>query len=146
MSHIHHQPWGLLNQFSNEINNLFDTDNQRTREHKKAQRDWTPAVDIIEQEQQFLIHVDIPGVEPKDIDIQMEDSVLTISGKRNSSHSEEKQGIHRTERVQGTFMRRFTLPDTANAEEISAKSTHGVLEISIPRQQKMQPKKINVQG
>ena len=117
---------------------------QRDSEETTTASDWVPAVDIKEEAEQFLIHADIPGVNPKDIDVHMEDGVLTISGKRESETSEDKHGYHRTERVRGTFLRRFTLPDTANAEKIVAECKHGVLEVSIPKQEKVKPKKIDV--
>jgi len=148
MSLIKQEPWGLLNQFSNELNHLFDPRALRgeTKEETTSASDWVPAVDIKEEDNCFIIHADIPGVDPKDIDIHMEDGLLTISGSRISEHTDEKDGYKRVERVSGSFLRRFTLPDTANADNIKAKSKHGVLEISIPKQEKATPKKITVEG
>ena len=148
MSTHQQQPWGLLNQFSSELNNLFEPHFARNlrRDEETTASDWTPAVDIKEEQERFLIHADIPGVEPEDIDVHMENGVLTISGERVSENHEETEGYRRTERVRGTFLRRFTLPDTANAENISAKCTHGVLEVSIPKQEKVKPQKIQVQS
>lgn len=142
------QPWGLLNQFSSELNNLFEPHFARTmrNDEETSASDWRPAVDIQEDQDRFLIHADIPGVKPEDIDVHMENGVLTISGERDSEKTENREGYRRTERVRGTFLRRFTLPDTANAEKISAKCTHGVLEVSIPKQEKVKPKKIQVQS
>ena len=149
MPSSHHEPWGLLNQFSNELNHLFDPRylrRQQDTDENTVASDWVPAVDIKEESDRFLIHADIPGVDPKDIDIHMENGVLTISGSRSSESTEERQGYKRQERVRGTFLRRFTLPDTANAEKISAKSANGVLEVEIPKQDKVMPKKITVEG
>jgi len=148
MSLTRHEPWGLLNQFSNELNHLFDPRSLRgeNKDEATSASDWAPAVDIREEDKRFIIHADIPGVEPKDIDVHMEDGLLTISGNRNSEHSDEKDGCKRVERVSGSFLRRFTLPDTANADMISAKSKHGVLEVTIPKQEKATPKKISVAG
>jgi len=148
MTTSHLQPWGLLNQFSNELNHIFEPHilrNQRQEEETTAS-DWVPAVDIKEEQDRFLIHADIPGVNPEDIDVHMENGILTISGNRSSEHKVESEGYKRVERVCGTFLRRFTLPDTANAENISAKCTHGVLEVIIPKQDKVKPKKISVQS
>jgi HSP20 family protein len=144
----HHEPWGLLNQFSSELNNLFEPRylRQASKETTTSASDWVPAVDIKEESDRFLIHADIPGVDPKDIDIHMENGVLTVSGSRSSESMEERAGYKHQERVSGSFLRRFTLPDTANAEEISAKSTNGVLEVSIPKQVKIKPKKITVES
>ncbi len=147
MSLSHRESWGLLNQFSNELNRMFDPHYQRQQETEEntVASDWVPAVDIKEEQDRFLIHADIPGVDPKNIDIHMENAVLTISGSRRSESTEEHEGYKRQERVRGTFLRRFTLPDTANADKITAKSNHGVLEVSIPKQDKLMPKKITVE-
>ena len=109
-----------------------------------ATSDWTPAVDIKETESEFLIRADIPGVNPDDIDVHMENGMLTIKGERKSETKDEREGYKRIERHRGTFYRRFSLPDTANADKISAKSNHGVLEITIPKQEKAQARKIQV--
>ena len=93
-----------------------------------------------------MIHADIPGVDPKDIDVHMENGILTIKGERQSETKEEREGYKRVERVRGSFYRRFSLPDTADAEAISAKSQHGVLEVVIPKQQKVQPRRIQVES
>ncbi|MDH5396358.1 MAG: Hsp20/alpha crystallin family protein, partial [Gammaproteobacteria bacterium] len=93
---------------------------------------------------EFILHADIPGVEPEKIDVHMEDGMLTIKGERESESKEEGKNFKRVERHRGTFYRRFSLPDTANAEKISAKSKNGVLEITIPKQEKAQPRKIEV--
>lgn len=147
MSLIRHEPWGLLNQFSNELNHLFDPRCLLQKEGEETSAsDWAPAVDIREESDRFLIHADIPGVDPKDIDVHMENGVLTISGNRESESKVERENYKRVERVRGSFLRRFTLPDTANAEKISAESKHGVLEVSIPKQEKLLPKKISVKG
>jgi len=146
MSLSHHEPWGLLNQFSNELNGLFPPRaiSARNKENTTSASDWVPAVDIKEEAESFLIHADIPGVDPKDIDIHMENGVLTISGNRVDTKTDEQDGYRRVERSRGTFLRRFTLPDTANADQISASSKHGVLEVTIPKQAKLQAKKITV--
>ena len=149
MSLIRYEPYGLLNRFANELNrgNLLDPfvslvegDDQSN----VAVSQWRPAVDIREDENQFTIVADIPGVDPADIDVSMEDGVLTIKGERQSEEVEDKNGYHRVERSRGSFYRRFSLPDTADAEKIAANSKHGVLEIVLPKQAKVQAKRITV--
>ncbi|MDH5190847.1 MAG: Hsp20/alpha crystallin family protein, partial [Gammaproteobacteria bacterium] len=108
--------------------------------------DWAPAVDIKEEADRFVIHADIPGVDSKDIDIHMEDGILTIKGERESEKKEERDGYKRIERAFGTFYRRFSLPDTANPEKISAKNKNGVLEISIAKQEKGLARKIEIES
>ncbi len=105
---------------------------------------WRPAVDVKEEESRFLILVDLPGVDPRDIDVTTEDGVLSLKGGREHEQGEEKNGYKKIERVRGAFYRQFSLPDGVDEEKIEASGKHGVLEISIPKQEKEQAKKITV--
>lgn len=105
---------------------------------------WTPAVDIVENEDNFLIEADVPGVDPKDIEVSMENGVLTLKGERESETKEEKEGYSRVERSHGSFYRRFSLPETADAENISASSKKGVLKITVGKKETAKPKKVTV--
>ena len=105
---------------------------------------WKPYVDIREESNRFLIKADIPGVDPKDIEINMEDNILIIKGERNTFNKEEKEEYSRLERLQGQFYRRFILPDTADATQIKARSKNGVIEIEIPKKEKASIKKITI--
>jgi len=147
MALVRYEPWGLLNQLHGEIDRLFDNRLQRYGDDREqlATSDWVPAVDIREEEDRYVIHADVPGVKPEDIEVHMEDGVLSIKGQRESETKEEREGYKRVERVRGSFFRRFSLPDGANAEAISAKSVNGVLEIVIPKQAKVMPKRIKVE-
>ncbi|QLQ33040.1 MAG: Hsp20/alpha crystallin family protein [Candidatus Thiothrix singaporensis] len=141
MNVTRYEPWSLLNQLQREMDNLMRRDADTT----SPMSDWTPAVDIRETPTAWLLHADIPGVKAEDIEIHMESGVLSISGKREVDSSEEKEGYKRVERVRGRFHRRFSLPDTANGDKITAKSSNGVLDITIPKQEKVLPRKIAVQ-
>lgn len=148
MSVVRYEPWGLLNQLHGEIDRLFDTRLQKYGDERNhlAASDWVPAVDIREEQERYVIHADVPGVKPEEIEIHMEDGVLSISGQRESETKDEREGYKRVERVRGNFFRRFSLPDTADADGISARSANGVLEIVIPKQAKVMPKRIKVEG
>lgn len=149
MALMRYQPlasrFGGLSQLHHEINRLFDSlgfdDDMMT-----AATDWTPAVDVVEEQDRYVLHADVPGVDPKDIEITLEDGVLTLRGQREASNIEEAKGFRRIERSYGMFFRRFALPDTADAENITAQSKNGVLELVIPKQQKKQPRRITVNG
>ena len=143
MALVTYEPMNILNQLRREMDRLFETEQPSGGMVTAA--DWVPAVDIKETDKAFIITADVPGVDPKDIEVNMENDVLTIRGERKEEKEEEKEGYKRIERVRGTFYRRFTLPDTADAEKISAKSKNGVLEITIPKQEKVQPRKIEVE-
>ncbi|MGH8283211.1 MAG: Hsp20/alpha crystallin family protein [Gammaproteobacteria bacterium] len=146
MNVIRYEPWGLMSQLHNEMNRLFDRGLPAENEADLTATDWVPAVDIKEEPNRFLIHADVPGVDPKDIEITMEGGTLTLKGERKSESREERDGYRRVERVSGQFFRRFTLPDTANSEGVSARGNNGVLEISVPKHEKAQPRRISVKA
>ncbi len=148
MSLVRYEPWGLLNQLHGEIDRLFDSRVPKYGDDRDqlAASDWVPAVDIREEENRYVIHADVPGVKAEDIEVNMEDGVLSIKGERQKETKEEREGYKRVERVRGSFYRRFSMPDTADADGISAKCTDGVLEIVIPKQAKVLPKRIQVQS
>jgi len=146
MAVTRYEPWSLMNQLYREMDNVLGYRGERDENAPVSAADWVPAVDIREDNDRYVLYADIPGVDPKDIEVNMEDGVLTIRGDRKWEDEEEREGFKRVERVRGTFFRRFTLPDTADAEKIKAKSNNGVLEIDIPKQERMQPRRITVEG
>jgi HSP20 family protein len=142
MTLMKYEPWNLLDQMRREMDRAVDT---RTAEGSSvATSDWVPAVDIKEEKDSFVIVADIPGVDPNDIEVHMENGMLTIKGEKESEKKEEREGYKRVERSFGSFYRRFSLPDTADAEKITAKSNNGVLEVRIAKQEQVQPRKISV--
>jgi HSP20 family protein len=141
MSLVHYKPVNLFNQFNDEMNRYMSI----TRENAANQEhEWAPAVDIREEENRYLITADIPGVNSKDIDITLEEGVLAIKGERKTETEVSEQGYRRRERTHGTFMRQFTLPDTVDSTNISAAASDGVLEVTIPKQAKPEPRRITV--
>ena len=143
MSLVRYPPWGLMRSLHDDLDRLFE---QRLGMDETAGSvaNWTPPVDIREEENRFVLNADIPGVKPDDIEVTMENGVLTISGSREETTRDEQNGYRRVERVSGRFFRRFTLPDTANAEGIKAKSHDGVLEVIIPKHESVMPRRISV--
>ncbi|MEJ2213161.1 MAG: Hsp20/alpha crystallin family protein [Gammaproteobacteria bacterium] len=142
MSLVRYEPWSLFDQLRREMERGLTT--QTGEESSAATSDWVPAVDIKETEDSFVIIADIPGVKPEDIEVQMDNGVLTIKGEKQTENKEEHDDFKRVERSYGSFYRRFSLPDTADSESVSAKSDHGVLEITVAKQEKTQPRKIAV--
>ena len=132
MSLVRYEPWSLFDQLRREMDTSLATS------------DWVPAVDIKENDDHFTIVADIPGVAPEDIEVQMENGVLTIKGERETEKTEEKDDFKRIERSFGSFYRRFSLPESANPDSIEAKSNNGVLEITIDKQEKTETRKISV--
>lgn len=145
MTLIRYEPWRLVNRFHRDFGRHFGAE-AATAGASPASVAWLPSVDVSEEEQRFVVQVDLPGVDKKDIEITAEKGVLTIKGERRSEVKSNDKTYERVERVAGTFVRRFTLPETAQAEGITAKQTNGVLEVSIPKQPQAQPKRIDVQA
>ena len=142
-----YEPWAVVSQLQNEINRVFG--NLNDGESSSATADWIPAVDVREFADRFELLVDLPGVDPKQVDITLDNSVLTLSGERRDEQSVEKNGQgeiqqQRTERRLGRFHRRFILPDTVDAEKVTATGRNGVLAISIAKHAKSQPRRIAV--
>jgi HSP20 family protein len=148
MSLIRYEPFSLLDRFQRELNRLTNWDAEVGNDDVSnvVTSAWRPAVDIKEEPDRFVILADLPGVDPKDIEITAENGMLTVRGERKSEKDEEREGFRRVERVRGTFYRRFSLPDTADTNAIKARGKDGVLEITLPKHEKVQPKKITVQG
>ena len=144
MNIVRHDPWTVFDRLNKELNSLMARSGDESDDSRVVTGRWAPAVDIREEQDQFVLVADIPGVDPKNIDITMENNVLTVKGERHLEQRDEKQGYSRIERVYGAFYRRFSLPDSADAEHISAKGEHGVLTITIPKKEKAQPRRITV--
>lgn len=139
-------PWSVFDQLDRQFNGLLrPLDTRRDNDDSAVVTGrWLPAVDIREQDDQFLIVADLPGINPQDVEITMDRNVLTIKGERVQESSDSGNGYRRAERVHGTFYRRFSLPETADAERIEARSENGVLTLSIPKQAKAQARRISV--
>ena len=147
MAVTRYEPWSVISQLQQDINRVFG--NLNDSESSSATAQWSPAVDIREYHDRFQLLLDVPGVEPKDVEITLDNSVLTVSGTRleeevvGSSGSEQPQQ-QRIERPLGRFYRRFILPDTVDAQNVNASGRQGVLEIVIRKQPKAQPRRIEV--
>lgn len=143
MSLTRYNPWSVFDQLQRELNmpmTKFDTEDNGNI----ATANWAPAVDIKEDDKAFTLLADIPGVNPDEIEVTMDKGVLTVKGERKSEKKTEEENYKRVERQYGVFYRRFTLPDSANADEIEAHSENGVLKITIPKQEVAQSRRITV--
>jgi len=109
-----------------------------------SEAQWAPRVDIKEDDKRFVILADIPGVDPAGIEVSMDKGVLTIKGERKQENLEEGHRFTRVERAHGAFLRRFALPDSADAEGITAHGRNGVLEVSIPKRAESAPRRIEI--
>jgi HSP20 family protein len=109
-----------------------------------AVRPWTPAVDIVETEDELTLRADLPGMNQEDIDVQIENGTLTLKGTRKFEQEEKDKGYHRIERSYGSFMRAFSLPETVDAETAKASYKDGVLQIAFARREAAKPKSVKV--
>ncbi|HHH38442.1 MAG TPA: Hsp20/alpha crystallin family protein [Sedimenticola sp.] len=138
-------PWRLMQEWQKDLDRVFRAPIARDDTQVEG-ANWIPAVDIKEEDDKYVLHADIPGVKPEEIEVSMDNGVLTIRGERKQESEEEKENYKRIERVHGIFYRRFSLPDDADAEKITAKGENGVLEVTIPKMESQQPRKIEVQS
>ncbi|MFT3805521.1 Hsp20/alpha crystallin family protein [Arenimonas sp.] len=148
MSLIRHHAWNARNPLQDEIKQAFDKffgDAGDTDASSVVTSQWVPRVDIKEEVDRFVIFADLPGVDPKDIEVNMDKGILSIKGERSTGSKAENERYSRVERAQGVFYRRFALPDSANPEGISASGKNGVLEIAIPKRPETTPRRIQVQ-
>lgn len=135
-----------LHRLSQEWDQLFEPNHSSFKDSSLVETShWAPAVDIKEEPTRFVLYADIPGVDPKNIEIFMESSILTIKGERVATQQEESEGYTRVERFKGRFYRRFALPDTADSDKITAVGKQGVLRVIIPKKDKSPVKKIKVE-
>ncbi len=138
----YHRHWpGRHAAFHNEIKRFFDADNDGSN---TATAQWTPRVDIKEEADRFVIYADLPGIDPQDIELQMDKGILSIKGERKNESAAGTERFSRIERRGGSFHRRFALPDSADADGIAATGKNGVLEISIPKKPETTPRRIQV--
>ncbi len=144
MSLVRYEPWDVLNQLHREINRVFDTQTSANGADSSATADWIPPADIAEYKDRWVLKFDVPGVNSSAIDITLEQGVLTISGEREKDSVESDAERRRVERPHGRFHRRFTLPDTVDAANVRATGRNGILEVTIPKQPKAQPRRIEV--
>ena len=135
MQLIHHNPWELMSSLRRDIDRRF---------HAEAPEGFVPAVDIYEETGHFIVLADLPGVDAAEIEITVDDGLLTIKGEREDTQALDGATIQRTERARGAFERSFRLPETAASEGFEADCRHGVLTVSIPKAEQATPYRIEV--
>ena len=138
MSIVRYEPWALLNRLHRELDQTFDT--------VAREATWSPAVDVHEEEQRFVLRADLPGVKPADIEVTADKGVLTLRGERQIEQRDVDGHYSRVERVSGKFVRTFTLPENVQTDAIKAQFKDGVLELTIPKIAKPEPRRIEVQA
>jgi HSP20 family protein len=137
------EPFRGATTLQEQVNRLFNDVFERNQ-HEASLSTWAPAVDIYETEHELVVKADIPEIDPKELDIRVENNVLTIRGERKFEKSVNEDNYLRVERSYGTFSRSFSLSNTVNAEGIKADYRDGVLKVNIPKREEAKPKQIKV--
>jgi HSP20 family protein len=132
-----------LSGLQEQVNRLFESSFSR-RADNSAVTTWAPAVDIFETENELVVKADLPDVNEKDIDVRVENNMLTVRGERKFEEKAEKENYLRVERTYGTFSRSFRLPNTVNNETIQADYKNGVLTVTLPKRAESKPKQVKV--
>jgi HSP20 family protein len=152
MALIRWEPARELTSLQSEMNRLFntffDTPAGQQGGNGGSLRRWVPAMDLVETDDHFVLRADLPGLSEEDVNIELEDNVLTLSGERKSEHEERREGYYRVERSSGAFARSLTLPEGVDPDAVQASFDRGVLEVRIPKPEQRKPRKvaINVGG
>jgi HSP20 family protein len=139
------EPWTFVDLLQRDLNRLAEGGRRGTEDHQSV-ADWAPAVDIIEDNERFLLRADVPGVSVDDIDVSMDGGTLSLSGERRVETRGEDSGLQRIERASGRFFRRFSLPETVDADKITAKCNNGVLEVVIPKTPEVRARRISIEA
>jgi HSP20 family protein len=145
MAIVRWEPLRELSTLQNEMNRLFGTVfDTPAQPNGGTLRRWMPAMDLVETGDHFVLRADLPGLSEEDVNIEVEDRVLTVSGERKAEQAESTDGYHRVERAFGSFSRSLTLPEGVDAEAVSASFDKGVLEVRIPKPEQRKPRKISI--
>lgn len=133
-------PWRELDQLTNRLGRIFDTDWPTP----SATGDWVPAVNVEETQEELVLTAELPGLERKDVEIELENNILSIRGERAEQRSSEERRFHLWERHFGSFQRSFTLPRTVSAEGITAEFEHGLLRVHMPKAAEAKGRRIEI--
>ncbi len=146
MALIRWEPAAELNTIQTEMNRLFNSlfDTPTRPGAGGTSRRFVPAMDLVENQDNYVLRADLPGLSQDDVNIELDAGVLTISGERKVSRTEEKGGYRRIERSHGSFSRSLKLPDGVDAEAVKASFDSGVLEVTIPKPEQIKPHKVTI--
>ena len=133
--------WKEFSIFSNRLNRLLDTPRE---DNNDSLGSWSPAVDIFDKGGEVVIHAELPGIKKEDIDVRVENNVLTLRGKKERMEEVKEEGYFRTERAYGAFSRSFSLPSTVEASKIAADYKDGILTLRLPKAEEAKPRQIEV--
>jgi HSP20 family protein len=143
MAIVRWDPVRELDSLQSDMNRLFDGffgDRAGSGQHRR----WIPAMDLVETEDHLVLRADLPGIREEDVNIEIKDGALTVSGERKSEHEEKGEGFFRVERSFGSFSRSMTLPQGIDTDAVSAQFDRGVLEVKIPKPEERKPTRVEI--
>ena len=143
MALVRWDPARELDSLQSEFNRLFDSFIGNGSADARARR-WVPAMDLVETDEHLVLRADLPGISKEDVNIEVKDNVLTVSGERKAEHEDPADGYYRIERAFGSFSRSLTLPHGIDSSAISADFTDGVLEVRIPKPEERKPQRVQI--
>jgi HSP20 family protein len=141
---VRYEPFRGLSTLHDQVNRLFNETTFRGQNEDSAITAWAPAVDIYETPNELVVKTDLPGVDEKDIDIRVENNLLTIRGERKFERNVPEDNYLRVERTYGAFSRSFSLPNTINPDGIHAEYRNGVLTVNLPKREESKPRQVKV--
>ena len=144
MSIMKYDPFRELRGLQDEMNRLFLTNYARTDDREITRGAWTPSVDIFENKDQLVIEAELPGMKPEDVNVSIENNVLTLHGERKLEQKTEGDNFHRVDRSYGSFTRSFTLPPTVSSENANAEFENGVLRLTLAKREEAKPRRIEI--
>ena len=147
MNLVKFDPFRELRGLQDDMNRLFMTNFSRGADQEGFMSGaWNPSVDIFENKDSLVLEAELPGLNRDDIDLSIENNIITISGSRRFEKKDENDSYHRVERSYGSFTRSFTLPQTVSSENVTAEFNNGVLRVSLPKREETKARKINIAG
>ena len=141
---IRWDPFRNVNTLQEQFNRLFESNFSNRGSENTAITTWAPAVDIYETENELVVKADLPDIDEKDLDVRVENNILTIRGERKFEQSVKEDNYLRVERSYGSFSRSFSLPNTVNTEAVKAEYKNGVLTVGLPKRAEAKPKQVKV--
>lgn len=144
MNLVTYDPFREMRSLQDEVNRLFSSSFNRSGDNEMMRGSWSPSVDIYENKDQIVLEAELPGMRPEDVNISIENNVLTIHGERKFEKKDEKDNFHRVERSYGSFTRSFTLPPTVTSEAADAVFENGILRLTLAKREEAKPRRIEI--
>ena len=147
MNIIKYDPFREMRSLQDEVNRLFTSSFSRGSNESDLMRGaWSPQVDIFENKNEIVLEAELAGMNPEDVEISIENNVLTIHGERRFEKNDESDNFHRVERSYGSFTRSFTLPPTVQSENANAEFENGVLRLTLAKREEAKPRRIEIKA